>query len=389
MQFSFQTATNIIFKSYATKNLKDTIKPYGKRILLVLGKNMKRHQEIIDQLLTMYTVDLFQVPYEPTLTLVLEGVKKAKVCKCDVVLAIGGGSVIDTAKAISALTVQEGDVLDYLEIVGKGKPLMHKPIPFIAVPTTSGTGAEVTKNAVILVEEKHLKVSLRSDMMLPTLAIIDPSLTLSLPKEMTAYTGMDAITQIIEPYVSLFANPLTDSLIEKALPYSASLIKAYQHGNSLKAKEEMAYLSLIGGLSLANAKLGAVHGFAGVLGGMFKLPHGLLCAQLLPSVTKENIKALESHDINHPTLKKYTVIAQKMMSNMEVNYQDLGLHLENMLTELNIPRKNKHRLSFEMINNIIEIAKSSSSMKGNPIDLEDEVLKRILLTIFEKENHYE
>lgn len=209
------------------------------------------------------------------------------------VIGLGGGSVLDAGKAIAALVTNLGNVFDYLEVIGKGQPLVNAPLPFIAIPTTAGTGTEVTRNAVLGSPAHGVKVSLRSPMMLPSLAIVDPELTYGLPPEITASSGLDALTQLIEPFVSVKANPMTDAICREGIRHAAkSLRTVYHNGADASAREGMSLASLFGGLALANAALGAVHGFAGPLGGMLNAPHGAICAKLLPLVMEVNIKVL-------------------------------------------------------------------------------------------------
>ena len=235
----------------------------------------------------------FSVAGEPEISTVEQGVALAKKGNCELVIGIGGGSAMDAAKAIAAMLANEGELLDYLEIIGRGKALTKPSAPFIAIPTTAGTGSEVTRNAVLSSPEHKLKVSLRSPLMLARVAIVDPELTCDLPPALTASTGCDALTQLIEPFVCARANPMTDGLCVEGIRRAArSLRTAFHDGQNKSAREDMAVASLFGGLALANAGLGAVHGFAGPIGGNFPAPHGAVCAALLPHVMAANIRAL-------------------------------------------------------------------------------------------------
>ena len=226
------------------------------------------------------------------------------------VVGIGGGSVIDTAKAIAALVSNSGEPLDYLEVIGKGCALERAPVAFIALPTTAGTGSEVTRNAVLGSPEHGVKASLRSPMMLPRLSVIDPELTVELPPALTASTGLDALTQLIEPYVSSRANAMTDLYcLEGMRRVSRSLRRAFVDGGDKEARTDMAFASLLGGLALANAGLGVVHGFAAPMGGMFDAPHGAVCAALLPHGVAANIRALRSRGANGDALRRYAEVA--------------------------------------------------------------------------------
>ena len=248
----------------------------------------------------------FHVSGEPTVEVIEAGLEQARDHHSELVISLGGGSVIDAGKAIAALLTNPGQIYDYLEVVGKGKPLTNPSVPYIAIPTTAGTGSEVTRNAVITVADQRVKVSLRSPSMLPRLAIVDPELAFGLPPEITAFTGLDALTQLIEPFLSNAANPMTDALCREGMRYAArSLRQAHDHGDDPEAREGMALASLFGGLALANAKLGAVHGFAGPIGGMFPAPHGAICARLLPLVVEGNLKAIRSRAAQASTLDRF------------------------------------------------------------------------------------
>ena len=253
----------------------------------------------------------FPVSGEPTVEVVRQGVQHVRHATCDLVIGFGGGSAMDTGKAIAALMTNSGDLLDYLEVIGKGKPLTQPAAPFIAIPTTAGTGAEVTRNAVLASPEHRVKVSLRSPHMLPRVALVDPELTYSLPPQVTASTGLDALTQLIEPFVSIRANPMTDAFCREGMRRAArSLRRAYEHGNDVKAREDMSLASLLGGLALANAGLGAVHGIASVMGGMFPAPHGAVCARLLPHVMEINVRALQERQPGSDALHRYDEVAR-------------------------------------------------------------------------------
>ena len=305
MTFEFATASRIIFGAGSLNKLATLAKPLGKKAFVIGGSSPERLEAVIKQLENENVAYVtFQVSGEPSIETILEGVSKAQSWACDMVISIGGGSVIDAGKAIAALLTNSGDPLDYLEVVGKGQPLLKQAAPFIAIPTTSGTGSEVTQNAVLSVPEKQVKVSMRSPFMLPTVALIDPELTYDLPKDITAYTGLDALTQCLEPFVSNAANPMTDGFCREGLKFAARSLKiAYENPHDVNARADMSLASLMGGLALANAKLGAVHGFAGPLGGMIKAPHGAICAKLLPLVVEANLKALQERDETSSSLQ--------------------------------------------------------------------------------------
>ena len=278
MRFEFATATHILFGESTLKEVGPAAIEMGRKALVVSGLSDQWVAPLLE-ILTDSDIDcvLYRVSHEPTTDSIKQGVELARNEDCELVIGFGGGSAVDSGKAIAVLLTNPGDPLDYLEVVGLGHPLVKPPLPFIAIPTTAGTGAEVTRNAVLGVPEKKVKVSLRSPLMLPRLALVDPELTYSLPKDVTASTGLDALTQLIESYITFQSNPLTDGICREGLLRAGrSLQRAFEQGNDPDARRDMALASLLGGLALANAKLGAVHGFAGPLGGMFSAPHGAI-----------------------------------------------------------------------------------------------------------------
>jgi alcohol dehydrogenase class IV len=290
---------------------------------------------------------------------------------CEFVVGFGGGSALDAAKAIAAMLADDGDLLDYLEVIGRGKSLAKPSVPWIAIPTTAGTGSEVTRNAVLASPEHGLKVSLRSPLMLARIALVDPELTCDLPPAVTARTGGDALTQLIEPFVCLRANPMTDGLCVEGLCRAArSLPIAFQNGQNKSAREEMALASLFGGLALANAGLGAVHGFAGPIGGMFsRAPHGAICAALLPHVMKTNIQALRQRDGQNRALERYDRVARICTGDPHAT-ADAGVDwVGRLMKELEIPRLGIYGIKQEHVDELVGKAIQASSMKANPITL--------------------
>ena len=269
MRFEFATSSRVVFGPGTLVELGGLVAGMGRRTLVVTGRTPERAGPLFE-ILKEQGIDyvVFPVEGEPTTETVRKGTQLAREAGCDMVVGFGGGSALDAGKAVAALLTNGGDPLDYLEVVGRGRPLTRPSAPYVAVPTTAGTGSEVTRNAVLLSPEHRVKVSLRSHLMLPRLALVDPELTRTLPPEVTASTGMDALTQLIEPYVSNRANPMTDAICREGMRRAArSLLRAYEHGEDPEAREDMSLASLFGGMALANAKLGAVHGFAGPIGG--------------------------------------------------------------------------------------------------------------------------
>jgi alcohol dehydrogenase class IV len=378
--FQFATATQIVFGAGALGELPRLARGFGKRVWLVLGQS-QRHASVARGLLASAgcRVDVARVLGEPSVEDVVALVSEARAGGCELVVAVGGGSVLDAGKALAALLANPGDPLDFLEVVGRGRPLERAPLPFVAVPTTAGTGTEVTRNAVLASGAHGVKVSLRSDAMLPRLALVDPELTLSMPPALTAATGLDALTQVLEPFVSKMSNPLTDALAREGLQRGArSLRRAFHGGSDLPARTDMALTSLLGGLCLANAKLGAVHGFAGPIGGMFPAPHGAVCARLLPLVVASNVAALRAREPGHVALERYTEVAQILTGNASATADDAAPWLHALVDELEVPRLGRYGVTRDAMEALVEKAQRASSMQGNPIVLTSEELRQTL-----------
>lgn len=380
MRFEFATATRIIFGPGTLAEAAPRAGEMGKRACVVTGRTPERATPLLEQLQKQgVNFVTFPVAGEPTTSLVLTGVEEARQSECDLVIGIGGGSVIDAGKVIAALLTNGGEPLDYLEVIGRGKKLTRPSAPYIAIPTTAGTGAEVTRNGVLSVPEDRIKVSMRSPLMLPRLAVIDPQLTHSLSPGLTASTGLDALTQLMEAYLSPQASPLTDGICREGLRRAAaSLRRAYRDGNDETSRENMSLASLFGGFALANAKLGAVHGFAGVLGGMYSAAHGLICARLLPFVMEINLHALLTRAPDSPALTRYEEIASILTGDATARAPEGVAWVQNLCRGMEIP--NLSQLGLEERDFPAVVAKSlkSSSMRGNPVTLTDEELTEIL-----------
>jgi len=365
--FEFGTAGRIVFGSGTFAQLEGIAAGYGKRPLVVTGKRR------------LFTGTTFSVASEPTIDIVREGVEAFRGAECDLVIAIGGGSAIDAGKAIAAAAANPGDLPDYLEVIGKGQPLESAPYPFIAVPTTAGTGSEVTRNAVLGSPAHGVKVSLRSPLMLPRVAIVDPELTRSLPPGITASTGLDALTQSIEPYVSARANPMTDNFCLDGIRHAAaSLLRAFRNGNDGEARTGMAWASLLGGLALANAGLGVVHGFAAPIGGMFDAPHGAVCAALLPAGMRANIDALRERDPHSRALERYVTIARIFTGDAGAAAEDGAEWVEALRNQLAIPTLAAYGIRDRDVPGLVEKAGRANSMKANPIALTPVELARVI-----------
>jgi alcohol dehydrogenase class IV len=380
MKFEFATATQIMFGSSSLFDLGPIIRQWGQRVFVVTGSSGLRAAPLFDLLKqagVSYTT--FIAIGEPTTETIRQGLGQARQTNCELIIGFGGGSVIDTGKAIAALLTNGGDPLDYLEVIGRGQALTRPSAPYVAIPTTAGTGSEVTRNAVLGSPEHRVKVSLRSPFMLPRLALVDPELTLTMPPPVTATTGLDALTQVIEPYVTPKANPITDGFCLEGMHRAArSLQQAYENGEDLSAREDMALASLCGGLALANAKLGAVHGFAGVIGGMFDAPHGAICAALLPHATAINIRALQERQPENVALQRYDEVAQILDDNPEATAIDSIPWLESLIQDLQIPGLGAYGLTEADFPEIIAKARDSSSMQGNPIKFTEAEMREIL-----------
>jgi len=380
MRFEFATATRIIFGAGTLGEVGPIAAEMGKRALVVTGRTAERAKPLLD-LLAAQGVDIvtFSVSGEPTTEVVRRGTQRAREADCDLVIGFGGGSAIDAGKAIAALLTNGGDPLDYLEVIGKGKPLTRPSAPYIAIPTTAGTGAEVARNAVLRSPQHRVKVSLRSPLMLPRLALVDPELTHTMPPEVTASTGLDALTQVMEPYVSNKANPLTDALCREGMRRAArSLRRAYEHGDDAAAREDMALVSLFGGLALTNAGLGAVHGFAGPIGGMFPAPHGAVCASLLPHVMTVNVRALQERAPESVALRRYDEIARLLTGNERATAADGVAWVRELCAALRIPPLSAYGMTEADFPALKEKASRASSMRGNPIKLTAEEMEEVL-----------
>ena len=380
MQFEFATATRIVFGQGASNDIRSIAASFGTRPLVVTGRDSKRADSLITLLRERnLEPSLFAVAGEPTITTINEGIAAAARSRADSVIGYGGGSALDAGKSIAILLANGGEVLDYLEVIGRGKQLTKPSLPFIAIPTTAGTGAEVTRNAVIGSPEHRAKASLRSPHMLPRVAVVDPELTLALPPSVTATSGMDALTQLIEPFVCARANPLTDALCREGIPRVArSLQAAFENGTSREAREDMALGSLFGGLALSNAGLGAVHGFANPIGGMFSAPHGGICAALLPHVMEANLNAARRQSGSHIE-SRYAEVAQMLTGNAGAKAEDGVAWTKQLVTTLRIPTLKTYGIRESALDEIVIKSQNASSMKANPVALAPDDLREILV----------
>lgn len=380
MEFEFYSSTRIIFGKGTISKLNTFVQEMGTKALVITGKSVKRASIIFDILKSKnIPYSRFIVEGEPTVGSVSNGLEQAKGNNIDFVIGIGGGSVLDTGKAIASLLTNKGEITDYLEVIGKGKPITKPGLPYIAIPTTAGTGTEVTRNAVLAVPEQKVKVSLRSQYLLPKISIVDAQLTYELPPDVTARTGLDAFSQVIEPYTSNQTNPIVDGFCREGIHRAArSLIKAYQDGSNEKAREDMCIASLLGGLALANGKLGAVHGIAGPMGGMFPIPHGTVCACLLPYAMEVNMRALRKKPGKEETLERYCEIARIITGKTNARIEDGIIWVKDLCQQLHIPRLAEFGITSADFPELIQKSLKASSMKGNPIQLTVEEVGMIL-----------
>ena len=392
MNFEFATASRIRFGPGVVREVPQLARKLGQRVLLVTGRSADRVHPLAQALETAGLAPyLFSVRGEPTTDDVLLGVETARQGGAQIVISFGGGSAIDAGKAIAALLANPGDLLDYLEVVGRARPLAQPSAPFIAIPTTAGTGTEVTRNAVLASPAHRVKVSLRSPLLLPRLAVVDPELTYDLPSAVTATTGLDALTQLIEPFVSCRANPLTDALCRDGMQRAArSLRIAYRlasaanaaspaRSEDLKAaRADLALASLFSGMALANAGLGAVHGFAAPIGGMIAAPHGAICAALLPHVMRANVRALRQRAPESDALTRYEEVARLLTAEEHATAGDGIVWVRELVRELQVPSLTQQGVTETHVDELVQRAIQASSMKGNPIVLTEEELTEVL-----------
>jgi len=388
MEFEFATANRIIFGAARFRQIGNISKHYGRKAFVVTGRQALKASgklQILEQTLTESGVQFshFALSGEPEVATVEAAAKQARVDNCDLLIGVGGGSVIDLAKAVAGLLTNNGSLLDYLEVVGRGQALQKPAASLIGVPTTAGTGAEVTANAVIKDPISKQKVSLRSPFLLPGVALVDPELTYSLPPEVTAQSGLDALVHLVEAYTSKRAGPLTDPFCRDGVVRVArSLAAAYDNGEDKAAREDMALASLEGGIVLANAGLGAVHGIAAVLGGSYPIPHGIACACLLPHVFEANARKLSSEGAGTPAFRRYLEISQWVVGSTGKNSNETIesglLFIQKLNAHLKVPGLSQFGVGEDDIPEIARKAAQASSTRANPLTLSQEELMQVL-----------
>jgi len=387
-RFEFATGPLAVFGEGAIGRLGELAARYGRRAWLVTGTGaLERSGVVAAAIANLESAGVAlagrqKVAGEPDTAIVDAGAREARGAGSDVVVGLGGGSVLDTAKAVACLLGNGGEALDYLEVVGRGKPVTKPSAPFVAVPTTAGTGSEATRNAVLADAASGTKASIRHESLLPRVALLDPALTHGLPPGITARSGLDAIVQLIEPYVSKRANPMVDALALEGLRRAApALPRAYADGDDAEARADLLLAAYWSGIALAHCGLGVAHAFAGPLGGSFPVPHGLACAATIPFAMEANLHAARRAG-DAETVRRYADVARAMGAAGEEaddEAADAGAERMRELCELlNVPKLSVFGVTREATADLVARARKTSSMKANPADLSDEELAGVL-----------
>lgn len=387
-RFEFTSVPRVVFGRGSFARIGELTAELGRRAMVVCFGGLPGECDATSRLAGYLDAAGIPASYwrqqgEPTVDDVAAALAVARQGDCDCVIGLGGGSAIDAAKAVAGLLANGGDPLDYMEVIGQGLPLAKPATPWIAVPTTAGTGAEVTRNAVLSCPEKNFKASLRSPGLLASVALVDPELGVAVSPKVTASSGMDALCQLIESYTSNKAQPMTDGLALQGIALAShALPLAFADGGDLEAREAMAMASMISGMTLANAGLGAVHGFAAPLGANLPIPHGTVCAALLPHVIKANIRALQAESTGHPWLDRYARIGRILADAPELDRSAslaaAGDKTLALARTLSIPPLADFGLELSLVPKLVELARKASSMRYNPIVLSAEDLVEIL-----------
>ncbi|BAK33431.1 putative iron-containing alcohol dehydrogenase [Microlunatus phosphovorus NM-1] len=376
-RFELAIPGDVRFGGGRLSEVPDALAGWGaRRVLLVTGRSPDRAAALVEGLQTRgLVVTRYAVSGEPSIQVVRDGVAAA--AGCDAVVGFGGGSAIDVAKAVAVLAVRGADPLEHLEVIGAGRPITAAGLPCVAIPTTAGTGSEVTRNSVL--SGDGVKASLRSPLMLPRLAVVDPDLLLGVPVATIAASGMDALAQLIEPFLSRKANPVTDALARDGIVRSArSLRRARRDGMvDPSVREDLAIASLFGGLCLANAGLGAVHGFAAALGARLGAPHGAVCAAVLAPAIKVNLRAARRVR-DRSAVTWFADLAVLLTGNPTARPEAAAGWLTELTTALQIPGLRTYGLTDADTAEVVAAAQRASSMKGNPIELTDDEVAEIL-----------
>ena len=349
------------------------------RVLVVTGRTTSRADAIRSALNEANISSVvFGVTSEPSIERVRAAVDLLLETGCDAVLGFGGGSPLDVAKAVAVLATSGTDPLEHLEVIGAGRPIERPGLPCVAVPTTAGTGSEVTRNSVL--SGSGVKASLRSPLLLPKVALVDPDLLVGVPKPTIAASGMDALSQLIEPLLSQRANPFTDALAREGIRRSArSLRRAYEDGmEDPGVREDLAMASLFSGICLANSGLGAVHGLAAAAGARLSAPHGAVCAAVLAAAIDVNLRALRDRAPDHQAVQRITEVATLFTGRPDATAEDAISWLQELTAVLSIPGLASYGLAEAEIDAVVAAAQKASSMRGNPIDLGDQEVSEIV-----------
>lgn len=386
--FEFCSVGRIIFGRGEFARIGELAAEMGAAAMVVSNAGERRDGGPVDRLGELLAAagvrhELYRQRGEPRVVDVEQALQIARKARANLVIGLGGGSAIDAAKAVAGLLTNGGGPLDYMEVIGKGRKITRRAAPWIAVPTTAGTGAEVTRNAVIASPEKHFKASIRGAELLASVVIVDPKLGAPVRAEITARAGADALCQLIESYTSNRAQPITDALGARGMALAArSLLKAYRAGADLDAREDMAMAALLGGITLSNAGLGAVHGFAAPLGANFPVPHGTVCGTLLPHVMRANIAALRRESPDHAALSRYAAVGRTLTGRCglgDAGAIDAGLiFVEELIGNLELPPLGEFGLAHDRVGEMVELAARSSSIRYNPVKLSDDILAEVL-----------
>jgi len=380
VRFDLAVPADIRFGAGRVSEVPEALSGLGaSRVLIVTGRTTSRADTLRSALREagMSSV-VFGVAAEPSIERVRAAVTLLAEAGCDAVLGFGGGSALDVAKSVAVLATSGTDPIDHLEVIGAGRPIEQPGLPCVAVPTTAGTGSEVTRNSVL--SGGGVKASLRSPLMLPRVALVDPDLLAGVPKTTIAASGMDALSQLIEPLLSRRANPFTDALARDGIRRSArSLHRAYREGmEDPGVREDLALASLFGGMCLANSGLGAVHGLAAAAGARLSAPHGAVCAAVLAATMDVDLRALRGRAPDHPALDRISEVATLLTGQPDAPPEDAIAWLRRLTAALSIPGLASYGLDQNEIAPVVMAAQKASSMRGNPIDLSDEEVGEIV-----------
>ena len=381
VRFDLAVPTDVRFGAGRVSEVPQALVELGaNRVMVITGRTTSRADAIRSTLNEAGISTLvFGVATEPSIERVRAAVALLAEGGCDAVLGFGGGSALDVAKAAAVLATSGSDPMDHLEVIGAGRRIERAGLPCVAVPTTAGTGSEVTRNSVL--SGSGVKASLRSPLLLPKVALVDPDQLVGVPKPTIAASGMDALSQLIEPLLSQRANPFTDALARDGIRRSArSLGRAYQEGmdDDAGVREDLALASLFGGVCLANSGLGAVHGLAAAAGARLSAPHGAVCAAVLAAAMDVNLRALRERAPGHSALGRMDEVAVLLTDRSDATPEDAIVWLQELTSALSIPGLASYGLDQEQISAVVAAAQKASSMRGNPIELRDEEVSEIV-----------